>query len=58
MSKKKNEKRYPVLCPWCTSEGRRTVVGWSTVRGSSGICAAHKAVMDAQTARRRERRGR
>lgn len=53
MSKK--EKKYPMLCSWCWEEGTRTVVGWSTVKGSHGICPAHK---DAMLRRQQERRRR
>ena len=34
--------RYPILCAWCEREGKRTVVGWSTVEGSHGICERHE----------------
>ena len=29
---------YPAKCPWCTAKGKETIVGWTTVEGSSGIC--------------------
>ena len=34
-------RRYPVVCAWCESEGRRTVVNWSPAPGSHGICHRH-----------------
>ena len=32
---------WPVTCPWCEREGKRTVVDYSTVPHSSGICPRH-----------------
>lgn len=29
---------FPVLCSWCEARGRRTIVEWSEVENSSGIC--------------------
>lgn len=40
--------KYPVLCAWCKSEGRRTVTGWTSVPNSHGICP------DCATALRRD----
>ena len=33
------EALYPTLCAWC--EGVQTIVGWTSVRGSHGICERH-----------------
>ena len=32
------EVRWPVYCAWCLPAGRKTIVAWSTCRGSHGIC--------------------
>ena len=32
--------KYPVYCSWCEKKGIKTIVNWSAVEGSSGICAA------------------
>ena len=32
---------FPVLCAWCEAEGKRKVVGRSTVEGSHGVCVEH-----------------
>ncbi len=29
---------YPVLCAWCDRKGKRTLIKWSSVEGSFGIC--------------------
>jgi hypothetical protein len=39
------EYRFPMTCPWCDKEGVYTVVGYTTVEGSSGICEVHHAKM-------------
>lgn len=32
---------YPVVCSWCQAEDKRTVVDYSVVKGSHGICEKH-----------------
>jgi hypothetical protein len=44
----KQQKRFPITCPWCEREGRPTIVGWSAVRGSHGICPFHKKALERQ----------
>jgi hypothetical protein len=39
------ENRFEVRCPWCDAEGKRTVVGYTTVEHSFGICEVHHAKM-------------
>jgi len=39
---------FPVLCAWCEKEGRETVINWTTVPGSHGICKAHGKRMMAE----------
>jgi hypothetical protein len=39
---------YPVLCAWCEAEGVRTVLRYTTVEHSSGICKGHLAQLNAQ----------
>lgn len=34
---------HPVLCSWCGPAGRTTIVGYSSVEGSHGICGACRA---------------
>ena len=34
----KNMEKYPVYCSWCEKKGIKTVVNWTEVPGSSGIC--------------------
>jgi len=43
-------KRYPVKCAWCEKEGWVTVLYWSTVKGSHGICQYHQSEMKAEVA--------
>ena len=40
---------FPVVCAWCEARGIRTVVGYTTVYGSHGICneCAEQMVRDA-----------
>jgi len=40
MSENPTGMTYPVTCPWCAVEGRYTVVRYSTIEGSTGICPA------------------
>ncbi len=43
MVKKRDTKReFQILCAWCLSEGKKTVVGRSSVEGSHGICRRHE----------------
>lgn len=35
---------YPIYCAWCTD--RKTIVGWSPVKGSDGICDYHRKQLD------------
>lgn len=35
-------KQYPVLCAWCLKAGRETIVNWSPVAHSHGICPEHQ----------------
>ena len=35
------EALYPTLCAWCQSEDAQTIVGWTSVRGTHGICEKH-----------------
>jgi hypothetical protein len=44
----KQQARHPITCPWCQREGRATIVGWSTVKGSHGICPCHKKELERQ----------
>ena len=38
--------KYPVYCAWCEKKGIKTIVNWTEVPKSSGICrACHKGVM-------------
>ena len=30
--------RYPVLCSWCLKRGQRTIIEYTTVEDSHGIC--------------------
>ena len=30
--------RYPVLCAWCLKTGTRTIIEYTTVSDSHGIC--------------------
>ena len=36
---------HPILCAWCDKEGRRTVTGYTTIIGSTGICDRHNREM-------------
>lgn len=38
---------FPVFCAWC--EGRKTIVGWSTVPNSHGVCRKHEKELNRQT---------
>ena len=38
---------FEVTCPWCAQKGRYTVVRYSTVEGSTGICPECDAVLRA-----------
>ena len=43
-------KRYPVKCAWCEKEGWVTVLYWSPVKGSHGICQYHQSELKAEVA--------
>lgn len=36
-----NKKCYPMPCAWCLAEGKQTVVAYSEVEGSHGMCQRH-----------------
>jgi len=40
-SKAKQKRIHPVYCAWCQAEGIKTIVGWSTIEGSHGVCKYH-----------------
>lgn len=42
---------YPRLCAWCEAEGMRTIVGYTTIEHSSGICAEHLAQLNAESSK-------
>lgn len=47
---------FPIRCAWCEAEGRRhTIVGWSRVRGSHGICDYHRKRLERQDKHVRDR---
>jgi hypothetical protein len=39
------DKSHPVICAWCKAEGKTTVVGYSAVPDSHGICKRHLACL-------------
>jgi len=41
------EAKYPMICAWCAEKGRHTVVGYTTVEGSTAICPECDAVLRA-----------
>jgi len=41
-SKAKQKRIHPVYCAWCQAEGISTIVNWSTIEGSHGVCPFHK----------------
>jgi hypothetical protein len=43
------EQRFPIFCAWC--EDRKTIVGWSTVPNSHGICPKHEKKLRRDTER-------
>ena len=42
--KTKTVKKFPIFCAWCKK--RPTIVGWSTVEGSHGICRFHQKQLE------------
>lgn len=44
----KAAEKFPVFCAWCEREERPTIVGWSTVEGSHGVCRFHEKELKRQ----------
>jgi len=55
MKTKNDERKYPVLCAWCLEKGRETIVNWSEVANSHGICEECSAVLRLECERIRVR---
>ena len=54
-SETKTVKKFPVLCAWCKK--RPTIIGWSTVEGSHGVCRFHEKELERQIQKLEEKAG-
>ena len=40
-----SKNKYPVLCAWCSARGIKTIMHYSSVKDSHGICENCKKIL-------------